>query len=138
MVHTEEYDDLFQNIAPQFFISALYYVTDLASWSRQKGVGLSEPAQPMKLFTEGKRLMMFLQSEIEDEVLDDTVRALSVRWTRRDNVADPSSSLNSTKKRLAFCFLKEYARTLKETAGDELLQDQWAIREMEQFGFFRE
>jgi hypothetical protein len=138
MVRTEDYDDMFQNIAPHFFISAIYYVTDLASWSRQKGVGLSEPAQPMKLFTEGKRLMMFLQSEIEDQVLDNLVRALSVRWTLRDNVMEPSSSLNSTKKRLAFCFLKEYARTLKEATGDETLQDQWTIREMERLGFFRE
>ncbi len=138
MVRTEDYDDLFQKIAPQFFISAVYYVTDLAAWSRQKGVGLSEPAQPMKLFTEGKRLMLFLQSEIEGQVLDDIVRALSVRWALRDNVTDPSSSLNSTKKRLAFCFLKEYARTLKEAAGDEILQDQWTIREMERLGLFRE
>jgi hypothetical protein len=138
MIYAQDYDDVLRNIASEFFVSAVHYVRDLTSWSGEKGIGLSEPSQPMKLFTEGNRLMMLIQSGIEDRVLDDTVRALSVRWALKDNVTDPAASLNSVKKRLAYCFLKEYARTVKKVAGDELLEDQWVIEEMEKLGFFRE
>jgi hypothetical protein len=43
--------------------------------------------------------------------------------------------LNSIK---AYCFLKEYARSLKDVSGDELLEDGWTIKAMDKLGFFRE
>jgi hypothetical protein len=138
MIYVQDYDEVLHTIGTAFLVSAIHYVSDLVSWSKGKGVALNEPSQSMKLFTEGKRLMMFVQSEIHERVLDDIVRSLGVRWSLKDNVGDPSASLNSVKKRLAYCFLKEYARTLKGVAGNELLEDEWAMKEMERLGFFRE
>lgn len=138
MIYVQDYDKVLHKVGTAFFVSAIHYVSDLVSWSKEKGVGLNEPFQPMKLFTEGKRLMMFVQSEIPETVFDDIVRSLSVRWSMKDNITDPSALLNSVKKRLAYCFLKEYARTVKGVAGYELLEDEWAVREMEKLGFFRE
>jgi hypothetical protein len=138
MIYARDYDEVLRKTGREFFVSALHYVRDLQSWSRQKGVGLSEPSQPLKLFTEGKNLMLIVQSEIRESMLDDVVTALSVRWSLKDNVSDPAASLNSVKKRLAYCLLKEYARTVKGVAGDELMEDEWAMKEMEKGGFFLE
>ncbi len=138
MIYVQDYDAVLQKIGAEYIVSAVHYVRDLISWSREKGVALNEPSQTMKLFTEGKRLMMFVQSEIPETVFDDIVRALSVRWSMKDNITDPAVSLNSVKKRLAYCFLKECARTVKDVAGDELLEDEWTMQEMEKLGFFRE
>jgi len=42
-----------------------------------------------------------------------------------DDIAD---KLNSDKKKLAYLFLIEYAATLPEIGGDELLADAWAFK----------
>lgn len=138
MIYARDYDEVLRKTGRDFFVSAFHYVRDLQSWSKEKGVGLSEPSQPMRLFTQGKDLMMIVQSEIRESMLDDVVRAFSVRWSLKDNVSDPATSLNSTKKRLAYCLLKECARTVKGVAGDELMEDEWAIKEMNKLGFFLE
>jgi len=138
MIYIQDYDEVLRKTAGEFFVSTLHYVGDLQSWSRQKGVDLSEPSQPMRLFTEGEKLMLIVQSEIQESMLDDMIRALSVRWSLKDNVSDPATALNSVKKRLAYCLLKECAKTVKGVAGDEFLEDGWAIKEMEKLGFFLE
>lgn len=138
MIYAQDYDEVLRRTGREFFVSTLHYVRDLQAWSKQKGVDLSEPSQPMRLFTEGKNLMLIVQSEIQESMLDDVVRGLSVRWSLKDNASDPAASLNGVKKRLAYCFLKEYARTVKGVAGDELMEDDWAIKEMEKMEFFRE
>jgi hypothetical protein len=79
-----------------------------------------------------------IQAEIPEGALDNLITSLSVRWSLKDNVADISNQLNSTKKRLAFSFLKEYARSRKDSDGDELHEDDWAMKAMENLGFFRE
>ncbi|HXX81162.1 MAG TPA: hypothetical protein VEI46_06405 [Thermodesulfovibrionales bacterium] len=138
MIYVQDYDEVLRKTAGEFFVSPIRYVKDLQSWSRQKGMDLSEPSQPMRLFTEGKNLILIVQSEIQESMLEDVVRALSLRWSLKDNVADPASSLNSVKKRLAFCLLKEYAKTVKGVAGDDFLEDEWTIKEVEKLGFFLE
>jgi len=138
MIYVQDYDEVLKKTAREFFAFTLHYVGDLQSWARQKAVDLSEPSQCMKLFTEGKTLMLIVQSEIQESMLDNMIRALSVRWSVKDNVSDPATSLNSVKKRLAYCLLKECAKTVKGVAGDELLEDEWAVKEMEKLGFFLE
>jgi hypothetical protein len=138
MIYARDYDEALRNTAREFFVYALHYVQDLQAWSKQKGVDLSEPSQPMRLFTEGKNLMLIVQSEIRESMLDDVIRALSVRWSLKDNASDPAASLNSVKKRLAYCLLKECAKMVKGAAGDDLLEDEWAIKEIEKLGFFLE
>jgi hypothetical protein len=55
-----------------------------------------------------------------------------------DTVTDIDRKLNSVKKRLIFCYLKERARTMKDVGGDEQVEDQWVIEEMDSLGFFKE
>ncbi len=138
MVYARDYDAVLRSIGSEFFVSAFSYVQNLASWAKQKGIDLSEPSQPMKLYARGETIILLVQAEIPREMLEDVVRALGVRWSLRDNVSDPSSLLDSVKKMLVYCFLKEYARTLRDLRGDELLEDEWALRKMEKLGFFRE
>jgi len=138
MIYVQDYDEVLRKTAGEFFVSPIRYVTDLQLWSRQKGVDLSEPSQPMKLITEGKNLILIAQSEIPESMLEDIIRPLSLRWSLKDNVSDPASSLNSVKKRLAYCLLKECAKTVKGVAGDDHLEDEWTIKEMEKLGFFLE
>ena len=138
MIHAQDYDEMLRRTGQEYFVSALHYVRDLRLWANQKKVGLNEPSQPMRLSTRGKGLMLYVQSEIPEAMLDNVVKGLSVRWSLKDNAADPAATLNSVKKRLAYCLLKECGRTVRELEGDELLADEWAIKEMERLGFFRE
>lgn len=138
MILAQDYEEVLKDLGKKYFIFTLHYVRNLKSWAGEKKVDLSEPSQPMKLTIQGNRFIMLVQSEIDEEMLDDVAKALSVRWSLKDNVSDPSDRLNSIKKKLAYCFLKEYARTINDIAGDDLIEDEWAMKEMERLGFFRE
>ncbi len=92
----------------------------------------------MKLRASEKGLMLIVDEEVDEGIFDDIITALSVRLSLRDNVSDPAILLNTTKKRITSCFLKEDAGMLSEIAGNQLIEDEWAIREMEKFGFFLE
>jgi hypothetical protein len=92
----------------------------------------------MKLLPADNKLLLFVQEDVEEEALEQVVRALGVRWSLRDNLSDPALRLNCVKKRIAYSFFKEYARSLHGVSGDELLEDDWAMREMERAGFFNE
>ncbi len=138
MIFVDDFDDRLRSLGREFFIFDIQYVPDITAWAKQKKISLNEPAQPMKLITgEDNRLVMVVQSEIRDEVLDGIINGLSVRWAVRDVAADIAKRLNSIEKQLAYYFLKEHARTKKELDGDDLLEDEWAINEMEKLGFFR-
>jgi hypothetical protein len=81
---------------------------------------------------------MVVQKEVKDEMINDVIKDLGIRWSLRDNVTDMDTKLNNVKKRLVFCYLKERARTMKDVGGDEQVEDQWVIDEMEPLGFFKE
>ncbi len=138
MIYTQDFEETLRGVGREFFVNDLRYVSDLPAWSKERAMDLSEPSQPMKLITEGGRLVLFLQSDVPEDMLDNVITALSVRWSLKDNAADPSRRLNSVKKRLAYCLLKEYARSNAKLAGDELLEDEWALTTMERLGFFLE
>lgn len=138
MIFIDDFDDSLKSLGREFFIFDIRYVTKLAAWAKQNKKTLSEPAQPMKLGTgDDNKLMMVVQSEISEDALDGIINGLSVRWTVRDVAADIPKRLNSIEKRLAYCFLKEIARTREDLAGDELFEDEWAITQMEKLGYFR-
>ena len=138
MISIRDYDEMLRKEAREFLVFNVHYVHDLASWTKQRDVGLSEPYQPLKLFPADNKLLLFVQEDVEEEALEKVVRALGVRWSLRDNLSDPVRRLNSVKKKIAYCFYKEYARSLEGVDGDELLEDDWSIREMERAGFFNE
>ncbi|HCL81730.1 MAG TPA: hypothetical protein DHW81_05745, partial [Nitrospiraceae bacterium] len=135
----EDYDDILRRLGIEYFIHDVGYVSSLMSWSKENKVDLSEPYQPMKLMTtQDNVLKMVIQSEVSEEMLDGVITNLAIRWSLRNNIADPSAKLNSVKKRLVFCFLKECAGTVKNIGGDELLEDEWAVNSMEKLGLFNE
>lgn len=139
MIFMKDYDKLLKELGQEYFVSDVQYVENLRDWSEQKNIDLSEPSQPLKLITdENNGLIMTVQSELDEEMLNNTINALEVRSSLKDTVTNYAKTLNSIKKRLAYCFLKEYARTLKDVGGDELHEDEWSLKEMEKLGFFKE
>lgn len=139
MIIIKDYEKNLKKLGNQYFIHELHEVPDISVWAEEHDVTLAEPHLPMKLIVkEDEELSMMVQSEMSEEVLSDVVKNLSVRWTVRDNTVDMEMKLNSPKKRLAYCFLKEYARALQKFEGDELLEDEWVIEEMEYLGYFDE
>lgn len=139
MILAEAYDQLLRDLGREYFVSELRYVPDLQTWAKEEGHELHEPLQPVKIIPgNGSRLIMVIQKEISEEMLDSVIRSLGVRWSLRDNTDDVTRRLNSTKKRLVYCVLKECARTVSSLAGDDLLEDAWVLAKMEGFGYFRE
>ncbi len=138
MVFAQDFEDMLLKTGREFFVSEIRYVSNILAWSKERRNDLSEPSQPMKVLAEGKDLVLFVQSEIPEAMLENVVRGLSVRWAVKDNAADPSKRLNSVKKRLAYCLLKECAKSVKGLEEDELFEDEWAIQKLEQLGFFLE
>lgn len=138
MILAEDYESLLRNLGIEYFVQNIRFVPDLPSWARENHTALNEPGQLMKLLPSDNELTMVIQAEVPEEALDNLITGLSVRWSLKDNAADITKQLNSTKKRLVFSFLKEYARSRKDFGGDELHEDSWAMNAMETLGFFRE
>jgi hypothetical protein len=138
MIFVEDFDDCLRSIAREFLVFDINYVPDMLSWAKQNNQTLNEPAQPMKLISsKDGRLVLIVQAQIRDDALHGIINGLSVRWAIRDVATDIAKRLNSIEKHLSYYFLKEYARTKKELGGDELLEDEWAIKQMEKLGHFR-
>jgi hypothetical protein len=139
MIDIREYQDMLQNLGGQYFVKDLSPVPNLKSWARENDQDLSEPYNPMKLIANtDDSLSMVVQEQIRNEKLDDVIKNLSIRWALHDTVTDIDHKLNSIKKKLVFCYLKERARTMRNIGGDEQIEDQWAMEEMESLGFFKE
>ena len=139
MIDTRKYEDVLLYLGGQYFIKDIQLVPDIKSWASEKNSDLREPYFPMKLIARsGDTLTMVMQREISNEILSDIIKNLSVRWALRDTITDMDKKLNSTKKRLVYCYLKERARTMKDIGGDEQVEDQWVLEEMEDLDFFKE
>ncbi len=131
----KDYDDILKALGKEYFIFRIDYVPDIKEWAKDRKFELSEPGQFLKLISEDGSLIMVIQSDIKDEILNGIINGLFVRWSLKDNVNNPADTLNSIKKRLVYCFLKEYIRTRLD---EELAQDEWVIKEMEKLGYFTE
>ncbi len=139
MIYVKDYEDLLNRIGAGYFIHDINFVDDITSWARKNNRELGEPHHPMKLIPSDEDfLSMVIQSDIHEEVVDDVIKNLSIRWSVKDNATDMDRKLNSTKKRLIFCFLKERARTMKDVGGNELAEDEWVFDEMQLLGYFDE
>jgi hypothetical protein len=139
MISTKDFDSTLRNLGQEYFVFDIMYVDDIGSWARSEKIDLNDPLQLMKLAPgEGSGLIMVVQNMISEEMLNDNMKGLSVRWALKSTASHPEKMLNSTKKQLAFFFLKEYAQTVRDVGGDVMIEDDWAIREMEKLGFFTE
>lgn len=139
MIYPEEYDKALRSLGSEYFIHDIHYVPDIALWVKDHGYHLTEPYAPMKLTAkDDSTLSMVVQSELKEETLNQVIKNLGIRRALQDTVTDIEKTLNSTKKRLVFCFLKEYARTLSVLGQDEQVEDGWALDEMKTLGYFDE
>ena len=139
MINMKDYDSVLKELGNDYFIGELQYVADITAWAGETGRDLGEPHSPMKLIANSDdSLTMVVQDNIKDEILSDVIKNLGIRWSVKDNVTNFDNKFNSEKKKLAYCFLKEYARALEKTEGNELTEDEWVIDEMEYLGFFNE
>ncbi len=139
MIDMKRYEDILINLGGQYLIKDIQFVPDLMSWSKENNQDLREPYSPMKLVsTQEDTLTMVTQQKITDDMLNGVITNLSIRWSLQDNITDIDKTLDSIKKRLVFCFLKERARTMKNIGGGEHAEDQWALDEMETLDFFKE
>jgi hypothetical protein len=135
----DDCESVLKNLGKGYFIIDINFVPDIVSWAKENSQELGEPHSPMKLITtSGDTLAMVVQEVIKDEILDDVVKNLGIRWSVKENITDINKKLNSKKKRIVYCFLKEYARSLKKIDDDELSQDQWVLDEMAGLEFFKE
>jgi hypothetical protein len=138
MISLKDHEGVLQDLGKEYFIHNLKFVPDIKAWAKENNTELSEPHQIMKLLAgTGDTLTMVMQSDIGTGMIDDVIKNLGVRWSVKDNTVNMEMKLNSLKKRLVYCFLKEYARSIKRI-GEELVQDDWVLTEMETLGFFNE
>lgn len=139
MIYVKDYESVIRDLGEEYFVSDMRYVENLRAWADQTGTDLDEPNQPMKLITSSDDgLVMMVQDRVSEDTMQDLMNGLSVRWSLRDNVSDTEKLLNSLKKQLSFLYLKEYARTVEDVGGDDMIEDEWAVRELQKLGFFNE
>jgi hypothetical protein len=139
MIFAKDYRKVLEELGKEYFVFDIQYMDDLKSWSKTEGPELSEPSQLMKLIAgEGDKLIMVIQEGIPEEMMRDNMKGLGVRWALKSTALDPEKILNSTKKKLAFFFIKECARTAKDVGGNVMIEDEWSVKEMEKLGFFNE
>ncbi len=139
MILVSDFEKDLQKLGNDYFIHEIIKVPDIAAWAKENDKTLIEPHLPMRLISKnGDKLSMVVQSEIDEELLSDVIKNLGIRWSVKDNVTDIEKKLDSTRKRLTFCFLKEYARSTQKVEGDELSEDEWVLEEMEYLGYFVE
>ena len=139
MIAVSEFENDLKKLGASYFIDELHQVPDIAEWAKENSTSLGEPHLPMKLISEDSdKLSMVIQSVVNEELISDVIKNLGLRWSIKDNATDIEKKFNSIKKRLVYCFLKEYARSLQKVEGDELAEDEWVLEELEYLGYFSE
>jgi len=139
MISLRDHEGELQDLGKEYFIYNLKFVPDIKVWAEENNTELSEPHQIMKLVAGTEdTLTMVMQSDVRSEMIDDVIRNLGIRWSVKDNSVNMEMKLNSLKKRLVYCFLKEYACSIKRVGEEDLVQDEWALAEMDNLGFFDE
>lgn len=139
MVKARDYFELFRYLLEQRCLKQedLVFVESIRGWCREQGIPESDPARPMRLISrEGEGCLMLVRQEIPQQVIEERVRAMAIRWQLTNVAVDRASSLDTIQKKLAFLFLREYAFSLPEVE-DDLGADEWAFREMERLGYFK-
>ncbi|RJR22794.1 MAG: hypothetical protein C4581_00365 [Nitrospiraceae bacterium] len=136
MVSLKKYKKDLEKLSLDYLVFNVKYVPDIMEWAAENNLSLGEPHLPMKLVVESENDMtMVIQSEIQEEMIADVIRNLGIRWSVKDNVTDMEKKLDTDRKRLGYCFLKEYARALQHVDGGELSEDEWVLEELEFLGY---
>ncbi len=117
--------------------SDVIIVEDLAAWCREHGLPEKDENRPLRyIAANGSGPRMLVREMIPDAVLEERISALRIRSQLKSVVYDRTDLLNSDMKKISFLFLKEYADTLPDLAGDELASDEWVFEQMGRLGMF--
>jgi hypothetical protein len=112
-------------------------VEDIAAWCTEHGMQERDRDKPLKLVSgNGAGSHMLIAAMIPDQVIKERINALRMRSQLKSVVFDRVDRLNSATKKLSYLFLKEYASSIPDLAGDELASDNWVFEQMERFGMF--
>jgi len=136
VVSLKKYKKDLEKLSLDYLVFNIKYVPDITEWAAEHNTQLGEPHLPMKLVIESENDMtMVIQAEIHEEMIADVIKNLGIRWSVKDNVTDMEKKLDTDRKRLGYCFLKEYARALQHVDGGELSEDEWVLEELEFIGY---
>ncbi len=135
--HEKLFNDMLQEYC--LFLVELVFVDNVAQWCKKQGVEEPDRDTPIKLVvSEDKGCKLVIREEVPDSVIDNRLKAMGVRDALQNVAQDRVAMLESDKKQIAYLFLSEYASNMPEHEDDELLIDNWAFKEMERLGYFRE
>jgi len=112
-------------------------VEDIAAWCTEHGMQERDRDKPLKLVSgNGAGPHMLITAMIPDQVIEERINALRMRSQLKSVAFDRVDRLNSATKKLSYLFLKEYAASIPDLAGDELASDEWVFEQMEYLGMF--
>lgn len=140
-MNLEAHEELFNDMLQEYclFLVELVFVDNVAQWCKEQGVEEPDRDTPIKLVvSEEKGCKLVIREEVPDSVIDNRLKAMGVRDALQNVAQDRVSMLESDRKKIAYLFLSEYASNMPEHEDDELLIDNWAFKEMERLGYFRE
>lgn len=138
---TKKYYELFRYLMRQYCLieEDIEFVEDIKKWSESHGFSEPDRQKPLKLVPlDASGCMMLVLEHIPEGVLQGRLNALRMRSQMIKSVTyDWADMLDTPQKILAYLFLHEYAKTLPQISDDELLADEWAIKEMQYLGYFK-
>lgn len=140
MMVTRDYESVLKALLDEYclFLVEPVYVESVHAWCKENGVEEPDKHKPLKLVVnEDKGCKLVINDHVQESVLKDRIKALSVRSALTNVAENKADMLDSEKKQLAYLFLSEYGSRLPENE-DEILTDDWAFREMERLEFFKE
>ena len=136
---TRDYEWYFKHLTEHVDLdpSDITFVENVAAWCREHAVRESDDRRPMKLVVRpdgGPR--MVIAETIPDEVMEERINALSIRGQLRSVTVDRADLLDTSTKRIAYLFLKEYAAAIPHLADDDWAVDEWVLDQMDRLGIF--
>jgi hypothetical protein len=139
-VDTGEFFELFRYLVNEYCLieEKMEFVESVRSESERYGSHESDPARPMKIIPDPEGCIVLVAKRISDETMEQRMNALRMRSQTVKAVGyDWADMLDTPHRKLAYLFLKEYARTLPDSKDDELKQDEWALAEMKRLGYLK-
>lgn len=134
--HVEALSGLLQNYCGDSI--EIQFTDDMASWCEANGLKARDDHDHIRLAEKGGgAVRLGILEIIPDDLVDERIKALSIRWSLQDVAHNLADRLDSDKKKLAYLLLKEYSTTLSEL-DDELVADNWIHEELRKHGLFKE
>lgn len=138
-MNTREYYELFRYLMQQRCLlpDSVVFVEDIVDWCKENGVPETDREIPFKLVSRNKGCLMLVKEEVPERVIDERIRAMTIRDQLDNAAVDRREKLDSIHKKFAYLFLREYAVSLPDVGTDDILADNWTFDEMERLGYFK-